>query len=114
MPSTTPYSMGLIDVPLGRIRPDRVPRVHPSVPAVSPGMRMRSTKSSPVMYCARPSRATSPAARASLRRTVTSRSKSLMPSQASSTTPARLMSRSMPESAVLISSEGSGPAMACA
>ena len=39
---------------------------------------------------------------------------SLMPSQASSTTPARLISRSIPESAVLISSPGSGPAMAWA
>ena len=70
MPSTTPYSIGLIDVPLGRMRPERVPSVHPSVPAVRPGTRIRSTKSSPVTYCARPSRATSPAANASLRRTV--------------------------------------------
>jgi hypothetical protein len=43
IPSTTPYSIGLIEVPLGREKPDRLLSVHPSVPAVRPGTRIRST-----------------------------------------------------------------------
>ena len=42
MPSTTPYSIGLVDVPLGRVKPEREPSVQSEVPATRPGMRMRS------------------------------------------------------------------------
>ena len=60
--STTPYSIGWVDVPLGRANPLRTIRPSVTTP-VSPGMWIRSMNSCLVAYWIKPKVATRPAAK---------------------------------------------------
>ncbi len=101
---TTPYSMGCVDVPLGRARPLRSASAHAALPDARPGIAMRSTMTCLVAYCTRPRSATIPAPITRRRTTARCRASVGMPSLATSRIPASPTSLSIPLSAGLISS----------